>query len=111
MLANARLSYRYPLQALGSEGELVSTLSYTYRGDYYNRVFNSERDLVPAYHLAHLNFRYLPDGASWELELNIQNLFDEDEIASVHTDDFFQGVTSFQLLPPRLVTLGASYRF
>ncbi|KGE04355.1 TonB-dependent receptor [Pseudohaliea rubra] len=111
LVANARLSYRYPVALLGRSGDLLSTLSYTYRGDYYNRVFNSVRDEVPSYHLAHLNFRYLPTDAPWELALNIQNLFDEDEIASVHTDDFFQGVTSFQLLPPRIVTLSASYRF
>ena len=89
----------------------MSSLIWTYRGDYYNRVFNSPRDEVDSYNLLHLNFRFLPDDADWDLELNIQNLLDNDAVASVHTDDFFQGVTSFQLLPPRMLTLGARYRF
>ena len=111
LVSNLRLTYTQPLNSGSVNGDLVTSLTYTHRGDYYNRVFNSERDLVKSYDLFHLNFRFLPTNASWDLELNIQNLFDDDEVASVHTDDFFQGVTSFQLLPPRVVTLGARYRF
>lgn len=111
LVSNLRLTYTQPLATRSMQGDLVSSLTWTHRGDYYNRVFNSVRDEVDSYHMLHLNFRFLPPGGDWDLELNIQNLLDDDEVASVHTDDFFQGVTSFQLLPPRVVTLGARYRF
>ncbi|MFN2286707.1 MAG: TonB-dependent receptor [Chromatocurvus sp.] len=111
LVSNLRLTYSQPVTGASMQGNLVSSLTWTYRGDYYNRVFNSPRDEVDSYNLLHLNFRFLPDDADWDLELNIQNLLDNDAVASVHTDDFFQGVTSFQLLPPRILTLGARYRF
>lgn len=111
LVSNLRLTYTQPVNSASLQGNLVSSLTWTYRGDYYNRVFNSPRDEVDSYNLVHLNFRFLPNDADWDLELNIQNLLDNDAVASVHTDDFFQGVTSFQLLPPRIVTLGARYRF
>lgn len=112
LVANARLVYEHPVQTDRVSGVLTSTLSYRYRGQYYNRVFNSrERDLVPSYHLFDLNFRFVPDQSPWEFLLNVQNLFDKDEVSSLHTDDFFQGLTSFQLLPPRVVTLQARYAF
>jgi iron complex outermembrane receptor protein len=75
-------------------------------------VFNSEeRDLVPSYHMADLNFRFVPDNSQWRFDLNVQNLFDKDEVSSLHTDDYFQGVSSFELLPPRVITLQARYDF
>ncbi|MEQ8693228.1 MAG: TonB-dependent receptor [Pseudomonadales bacterium] len=111
LVTNLRFTYTHPVVNEALSGNLHTMLTYAHRGEFYNRVFNSERDVVEAYDLFHLNFRFVPTDAPWELELNIQNLLDSDEVASVHTDDFFQGVTSFQLLPPRVVTLGATYRF
>ncbi|MEQ9393841.1 TonB-dependent receptor [Haliea sp.] len=111
VVANARLTWDQPISKGDLEGNLVTSITWTHRGEYYNRVFNSGRDIVESYDLAHLNFRYLPQDSNWDFELNIQNLFDSDEVSSVHTDDFFQGVTSFQLLPPRVITLGARYQF
>lgn len=111
VVANVRLVWDQPVNAGGLSGDLVSSLTWAYRGEYYNRVFNAEHDRVDPYNLVHLNFRYHPLGSNWDFELNIRNLFDSDAVSSVHTDDFFQGVTSFQLLPPRLVTLRARYHF
>lgn len=112
LVANARLSYDHPVDTGAVSGMLTGMLSYRYRGEYYNRVFNSdERDLVPSYHLVDLNFRFVPDNSPWEFQLNVQNLFDKDEVSSLHTDDYFQGVSSFELLPPRVVTLQARYDF
>lgn len=111
LVANMRLSHFAEVATAGFSGQLVSSIGYTHRGDYYNRVFNADHDVVPSYNLAHLNFQFVPDNSQWEYELNVQNLFDKDAVASVHTDDFFQGVTSRQLLAPRHVTLRARYRF
>lgn len=108
LVALVRLTHE---QDIAGQGVLTSSLTYHHRGDYFSRVFNSDRDLVPAYDLAHLNFNYQPDDSNLSISLNVQNLFDSDEISSVHTDDFFQGVTSFQLLAPRVVTLRARYVF
>jgi iron complex outermembrane receptor protein len=112
LVANARLSHDQPIDTGSVSGLLTSTFSYRYRGEYYNRVFNSEeRDLVPSYHMADLNFRFVPDNSQWRFDLNVQNLFDKDEVSSLHTDDYFQGVSSFELLPPRVITLQARYDF
>lgn len=111
VVANVRLTWDQPIATDQVQGNLITSLSWNHRGEYYNRVFNSTRDVVESYDLAHLNFRFLPAESAWDFQLNIQNLFDSDEVSSVHTDDFFQGVTSFQLLPPRVITLGARYQF
>ena len=111
LVSNLRLSYTQPVIGASLRGNLVSNLTWTYRGEYYNRVFNAPNDRLNSYNLVHLNFRYLPDDADWDVSLNIQNLFDNDAVSSIQVDDFFQGGTSFTLLPPRIVTLGARYRF
>lgn len=111
LVSNLRMTYTQPVNGASLRGNLVSNLTWTYRGEYYNRVFNAPNDRLNSYNLVHLNFRYLPDDADWDLSLNIQNLFDNDATSSIQVDDFFQGGTSFTLLPPRIVTLGARYRF
>jgi len=111
LVANVRLTYDRDINTAAISGALISTLSYQHRGEYYNRVFNSERDIVDSYNMVNVNFRFLPQDSNWDFEFNIQNLFNKDAVSSVHTDDFFQGVTSFQLLPPRVTTLRARYRF
>ena len=75
-------------------------------------MFNSpERDVVESYDIAHLNVNYIPSHGNWDLELNVRNLFDDDSVASVHTDTYGVGVTSKQYLAPRVVTLQARYFF
>jgi len=109
LVANIRLTHQLNL----TTGALIrSSLIYNHRGDYYARVFNSvERDLVPSYNLVNANLAYYPAKGDWSAELNIQNLFNNDSIASIHTDTFGIGVTSKQYLPPRVITLMARYNF
>jgi len=108
-VANIRLTYD---REILDEGILTTTVSYNHRGEYFARVYNNpQSDVVPSYDLVDLNFHFQPHGRDWNFDFGVQNLFDDDEVSSVHTDDFFQGVTSFQLLPPRLVTLSAHYNF
>lgn len=107
--ANLRLSHEYKL---ANSALLRTSLSYTHRGDYFARVFNSvERDLVESYDLAHLNVSYAPAHGKWDVVLNIRNLFDSDAVASVHTDTFGIGITSAQYLAPRTVTIQMRYFF
>jgi iron complex outermembrane receptor protein len=108
LVANVRLTYDREIQ---DTGVLTSTITYTHRGEYFARVYNSTRDIVESYDLVDLNFHFQPHDSDWGFDFGVQNLLDSDEVGSVHTDDFFQGVTSFQLLPPRLVTLRARYNF
>ncbi|RUO31093.1 TonB-dependent receptor [Aliidiomarina soli] len=108
-VANIRLTHDYPLT---NGASLRSTLGYNYRGDYYARVFNSpSRDLVKSYNLVNLNFGYFSANDDWSVELNVQNLLDNDAVASLHTDTFGIGITSAQYLPPRRATLTARYHF
>jgi len=109
LVANVRLSYAHELD---NGGTLRSSLGYTHRGGYFARVFNSpERDVVESYDIAHLNLNYTPSHGNWDIELNVRNLFDDDSIASVHTDTYGIGVTSEQYLAPRVITLQARYFF
>ena len=109
LVANVRLSYTHQLN---NGATLRASLGYTHRGDYFARVFNSpERDVVESYDIAHLNVNYIPSHGNWDLELNVRNLFDDDSVASVHTDTYGVGVTSKQYLAPRVVTLQARYFF
>lgn len=109
LVANIRLTHQLNLS---SGAMLRSSAIYNHRGEYYSRVFNSpERDLVPSYNMVNLNFAYFPGKGDWSAELNIQNLFNNDSVASIHTDTFGIGVTSKQYLPPRIVTLSARYSF
>ncbi|MCL5050492.1 MAG: TonB-dependent receptor [Firmicutes bacterium] len=108
-VANIRLTNESPL----ANGALIrSTVGLNYRGDYYSRVFNSrERDLVESYSLVNANVGYFSASGDWSVELNVQNLFNNDAIASLHTDTFGIGITSAQFLPPRRATLTARYYF
>lgn len=92
--------------------KLFSSFGYRYRGEYFSRVFNStERDLVDSYSSLDLNFKYVPVDSDWEFKLNVQNLLDEDAIASRTTDTFGLGFTSNQYLPPRSILVSARYHF
>jgi iron complex outermembrane receptor protein len=109
LVANVRLTHQLDL----TSGAMIrSSAIYNYRGDYFARVFNSpERDLVPSYQLVNANFAYYPAKGNWSAELNIQNLFNDASVASIHTDTFGIGVTSQQYLAPRVITLMARYNF
>lgn len=109
LVANVRLTHQLNL----TSGAMIrSSAIYNYRGDYFARVFNSaERDLVPSYQLVNANFAYYPAKGNWSAELNIQNLFNDASVASIHTDTFGIGVTSQQYLAPRVITLMARYNF
>ncbi len=107
VVANVRLTYD---QEIMNAGVLSSSVTYNHRGEYFNRVFNSPtNDLVKSYNLVHLNFHYQPDDNPFSFDLKVQNVLNTDAVSSVHTDDFFQGATSFQLLPPRVITFRVRY--
>lgn len=107
VVANVRLTYDREVMDLGV---LTSSVTYNHRGKYFNRVFNSPtRDVVKAYNLVNLNFHFQPDSNPFSFDFKVQNVLNTDAVSSVHTDDFFQGVTSFQLLPPRVVTFRIRY--
>ncbi|GGD73365.1 TonB-dependent receptor domain-containing protein [Lacimicrobium alkaliphilum] len=108
LTANLRLTHEL---ALGN-GNLLSSLGFSYRSEYYSRVFNSPvRDKVPSSSRYDMNIRYQPDFAQWHVELNVQNLFDKDDIASRYTDTFGLGFTSDQYMAPRTVTVRGRYHF
>lgn len=108
-VANIRASYQFNL---ASGAMIRSTVGYNYRGEYFARVFNSAtRDVVESYHMVNTNLAYFPAQGDWSIDLNIQNLLNNDAVASVHTDTFGIGVTSKQYLAPRVVSLTARYNF
>ena len=102
LVANLRLTHD---GNISNYGVLTTSVIYVHRGKYFNRVFNAETDVVKSYDLVHLNFHFQPSGSNWSVDLAVDNIFDTDAVSSVHTDDFFQGVSSFQLLAPRVATL------
>jgi len=109
MVANIRLTY---LQEIPDFGEATVSLIYNHRGKYFARVFNSpKRDIVPSYDMMDLNIQIKPRDSHWTGEFAIQNIFDSNAVSSVYTDDFFQGFTSKQYLPPRVITVNVRYNF
>lgn len=106
--ANIRLNHFVEMD----NGLFETSLGYTYRDEYFSRVFNSEqRDIVPSYRLYNLNLSYTPYSEKWNVAVNVQNLFDKVAIASRHTDTFGLGFTSDQYLSPRIITLKGRYNF
>ncbi|WP_039990120.1 TonB-dependent receptor [Paraglaciecola arctica] len=106
--ANIRLNHFIEM----NNGLFETSLGYTFRDEYFSRVFNSsQRDIVPSYHLYNLNLSYTPYSEKWNVAVNVQNLFDKVAIASRHTDTFGLGFTSDQYLSPRIITLKGRYNF
>jgi len=109
LVANVRLTY---LREIPNFGNATLNLVYTHRGTYFARVFNSvKRDIVPSYDMFDLNIQIKPENSHWTGEFAIQNIFDNNSVSSIHTDDFFQGFTSKQYLSPRVITMRARYDF
>ncbi|PCI47740.1 MAG: hypothetical protein COB49_06835 [Alphaproteobacteria bacterium] len=108
LVANIRLTY---VREIPDFGDATISLIYTHRGEYFARVFNAERDVVESYDMLDLNVQIHPEDSNWTGEFAIQNIFNTASVSSVHTDDFFQGFTSKQFLPPRVITVRARYDF
>ena len=107
--ANLALTYD---TALGDWGELLGTLSYTYRGDFSHRIFNNPTtDQVDSYDIIDLAVRLSPNDAPWRVELIGKNLTDEDGINARFTDVFGVGATGDELISPRqyMVRVGVDF--
>jgi len=107
---NVRLTYT---KELPDDGTLTSFLSYTYRGEFFYRMFNNPNtDVIPDYNIWSLNFRYTPGGdAKWFSEFLVYNVFDEDAVNSRFTDNFGVAATSEEFLSPRLFQIKLGFAF
>ena len=105
------LALRYETE-LGGWGELNSTLSYTYRGDFQHRIFNNAgSDEVDDYDTIDLVVHFSPTDAPWFVELIGKNLTDEDGINARFTDVFGVGATGDELIGPRQYMVRAGIDF
>lgn len=106
---NARLTHT--AEVLG-KGNLISFVSYTFRDEFYYRMFNNpEVDLIDSYDLWSMNFRYEPNDADWFAEFILYNIFDTDAVNSRFTDNFGVAATSEEYLAPRLTQLRVGFNF
>lgn len=93
-------------------GDVKSSVSYTYRGDFEHRVFNNPlTDSVGSYHTLDVAVAFSPDNGSWRLEIIGKNITDEDGINARFTDVFGVGATSEQFIQPRQIMIRAGVDF
>jgi iron complex outermembrane receptor protein len=93
-------------------GELKTSLSMTYRGEFKHRVFNNPvTDEVGSYTTFDLLMKLTPDNSPWTLELIGKNLTDQDGINARFTDVFGVGATGDQYIPPRHLSVRVGMTF
>ena len=93
-------------------GDVRSSLSYTYRGDFKHRVFNNPTtDNVASYQTLDVMVKLSPDDASWRVELIGKNITDDAGINARFTDVFGVGATGDQFIQPRQIMVRAGIDF
>jgi iron complex outermembrane receptor protein len=107
-IANVSLSH---ILEIAGFGNLTSTLSYQFRDEMQNLVFNNPSDSIPSFDLWNAHFLYEPNNAAWYLEFAVNNLGDSDSIQSLNTDVFGVGATSRIYVPPRQFLVRLGYDF
>ena len=104
------LLLRY-VDSIGAWGEWSASAQYTYRGEFWQRIFNNPRtDAVPSYGVANLSFGVRPGAANWAVELLLHNATDEAGVNARFTDVFGVGATGEELIPPRQAMVRLSVR-
>ncbi|MDG2288584.1 MAG: TonB-dependent receptor, partial [Woeseiaceae bacterium] len=99
--ADLSLHHERPLNDLGN---LSSTLQFTYRGKFNQRIFNNPTtDKVPSYGTVSAVFSFDSLNEKWGLDLLAMNIFDKDGINARFTDVFGVGSTSDELIAPRQI--------
>ena len=98
--------------SLNGFGELKTSLSLTYRGDFKHRVFNNDvTDQVGSYTTIDMLMKLTPDSSPWTVELIGKNLTDRDGINARFTDVFGVGATGDQFIPPRHLSVRVGTTF
>ena len=93
-------------------GDVKSSLSYTYRGDFKHRVFNNPTtDNVASYQTLDVMVKLSPTDASWRVELIGKNITDDAGINARFTDVFGVGATGDQFIQPRQIMVRAGIDF
>jgi iron complex outermembrane receptor protein len=107
--ANIALTHTAPIDGWG---DVKSSLSYTYRGDFKHRVFNNtETDNVASYQTLDVMVKLSPNDASWRVELIGKNITDQAGINARFTDVFGVGATGDQFIQPRQIMVRAGIDF
>jgi len=75
----AGLQYAQPV---GSAGELIFNLDYTYQDDLYTNNTNTDIVLVPSYDLWNARVSYTPTNNQWQVSAWVRNLTDEEYIVN-----------------------------
>lgn len=109
LTADITFSYEDELQ---NGGYIITSMQYTYRGEFQQRVFNNiEVDTVDAYDLLNFTVSYDEPNEVWGVDLMAYNLLDEDGINSAMTDVFGVNETGFQYVAPRQIMARFRYSF
>ena len=81
-------------------------VQFVHRGEFEDRIFNNPRtDSVPSYQRWNLYVKFIPRNEIWNPTLRIKNLTDEVGVNSQFTDVFGVGATSYELIPPRTISV------
>ncbi len=99
----ADLSFHY-VRPLSTWGNVSSTLQFTYRGKFNQRIFNNpSTDKVPAYETVSMVLSFDTLREKWGVDLLAMNIFNKDGVNARFTDVFGVGSTSDELIPPRQI--------
>jgi iron complex outermembrane receptor protein len=100
---SADLSFRYE-RPVRNSGNFSSSLQFTYRGKFNQRIFNNPvTDKVPDYLTVSTILSFDASSENWGVDLLALNIFDEDGINARFTDVFGVGSTSDELIAPRQI--------
>ena len=97
---------------LRTGAKIETSVQFVHRGEFQHRIFNNPRaDNVPSYRRWNLYAKYIPASELWHLAARVKNLTNEAGINSQFTDVFGVGATSYELIPPRTISLQFSKEF
>ncbi|NHO66236.1 TonB-dependent receptor [Aestuariicella hydrocarbonica] len=109
LTADVTLSYE---TLLGDNMLFNSSLQYTYRGGFSQRIFNNaEVDRVGSYDVVNLVASLDLTSSGWGFDLMAMNLFDEEGVNSSMTDVFGVAATGVELIAPRQLMAKVRYEF
>jgi len=98
--------------AIDGFGEVRTSLSVTYRGDFKHRIFNNPTtDSVGSYTTVDMLVQLMPEQSDWRIDLIGKNLTNKDGINARFTDVFGVGATGDQFIQPRqlMVRVGMDF--
>jgi outer membrane receptor protein involved in Fe transport len=96
---------------VAGKGEFYVIPSYTWKSEHFFEDDNDPREKQKAYGVADLRLGYEPDSEKWNVNLSVQNAFDEEYLIDAGNTGGAFGILTYIRGMPRMVTAGAAVKF